>query len=58
MSCMAKIEDAVSPVDGVRETDVDITTKRVRVTFDAATAPDQIAAAITSAGYGVAAVSE
>jgi copper ion binding protein len=58
MSCMAKIEDALAPLEGVREADVDIAAQQVRVTFDeAATDRDAIAHAIREAGYDVAGVS-
>lgn len=58
VSCMAKIEDALAAVEGVREVDVDIAAQKVRVTFDdSATATDRIAVAISDAGYEVAGVS-
>ena len=56
-SCMVKVEDAVTPVPGVETVDVDIVTKRVRVTFDADTiSQDDIAGILVETGYDVAAI--
>lgn len=56
-SCMATIEDALSAVAGVQETDVDLVSKEVHVTFDPESVDrDRIAAAIVDAGYEVTAI--
>lgn len=53
-SCMATIEDALSEVVGVQDTDVDLIDKQVHVTFDPQViASEDIAAAITEVGYEV-----
>lgn len=59
MSCMAKIEDALAPLDGVRDVAVDLDDHQVLVTFDeTATNPTRIASAISDAGYEVAGSSD
>lgn len=58
MSCMAKIEGALTPIEGVSDVDVDLTEQKVRVTFDGASVDsDRLAGAISDAGYEVTAVS-
>lgn len=58
MSCMATIEDAVTAVDGVRETEGDLDALKVRVAFDAGRVDAaHIAEVIAGAGYDVTAIS-
>lgn len=55
--CKSAIEGAVSPIDGVRDVVVDIPNRSVRVAYDEPANVAAISAAITEAGYDVAAVS-
>ena len=55
MSCMAKIEGALTPLDGVEEVDVDLVDHAVNVTFDDSRVDaKRLADAINAAGYEVA----
>ena len=55
MSCMAKIEGAVTSLDGVEDVDVDLVDHVVNVTFDDSRVDSQrLAQAITEAGYEIA----
>ena len=57
MSCMAKIEGALTPLDGVADVDVDLTVQQVTVTYDESrVASDRLAEAISDAGYEATAV--
>ena len=54
MSCMAKIEGALTPLDGVEEVDVDLVDHAVNVTFDDARVDSKrLAEVITAAGYEI-----
>ena len=51
-ACVARIEDAVTRVPGVRTAAVNLATERAQVTYDpAAATPAAIADAVTAAGY-------
>lgn len=55
MSCMAKIEGAVTSLEGVEDVDVDLVDHVVKVTFDDSRVdPQRLAEAITEAGYEIA----
>jgi len=50
--CKENIEGALSKVEGVKKSDLDLTTKIVRVEYDSTkTNPDEMREAISNAGY-------
>ena len=54
-SCAGTVEEAINELPGVEEASVNLTTERARVIYDASkVTPEQIAAAVTDAGYEVA----
>jgi copper chaperone CopZ len=53
-SCRSHIENALTPIDGVADTSVDLKSKAVTVTYDAGKVDTaQLAEAIEFAGYPV-----
>jgi copper chaperone CopZ len=58
-SCRTHIENALTPLDGVEQTTVDLTDKAVTVTYDASVIDlAQLVEAIEDAGYPVVAASK
>lgn len=58
MSCMAKIERVLTPLDGVAEVEVDVNVGQVTVTYDESrVASERLAEAISEAGYEATALS-
>jgi len=54
-ACSSRVQKAVSALDGVKEASVNLLKNSMSVSFDeAALSPDDIAAAVTAAGYGAA----
>lgn len=52
--CKTAIEDALSPLDGIRSANVDITARQVRVDYDETMiSPDALVATIVDQGYDV-----
>jgi copper ion binding protein len=53
--CVSSVSEEIGAIGGVRKVDVDLASGRVTVTSEAPVSPDAVRAAVTEAGYQLAA---